>query len=132
MDIEIFTICDFAQVNQDKMTIVGTFNTLSSGEFPLKASFYIALRIRFDKINEGNYNIEFSIEDYNNKAIVPKFQVPANIHSIKTESHVYQLAISLNDLNFIKPGVYSFNMAIANISKSIPLYVTEINLKHEL
>jgi len=34
MEIEIFTLCDFAQDNSSKLTVVGTFDSIQSRQFP--------------------------------------------------------------------------------------------------
>ena len=33
MEIEIFTLCDFAQDNSGKLTVVGTFDGINSKQF---------------------------------------------------------------------------------------------------
>jgi hypothetical protein len=128
MDIEVFTICDFAQVNQSKMTIVGTFNSLSSDKFPVIASFYIAVRIRFEKGNEGEYILSFTINNRGKEIESSKFTVPADISHIDGDSHIYQLAVSINNMKFNEPGEYTVDLYIDDSYKSIPLYIKAIDL----
>jgi len=41
MEIEIFTLCDFAQDNNSKLTVVGTFDSIHSKQFPfVQQNFY--------------------------------------------------------------------------------------------
>jgi hypothetical protein len=128
MDIEVFTICDFAQVNQSKMTIVGTFNNLSSDKFPIIASFYIAVRVRFEKGNEGKYTLSFTINnrDRDKEIESSTFTVPADISHIDGDSYIYQLAISINNMKFDEPGEYTVDLYIDDFYKSIPLYIKAI------
>jgi hypothetical protein len=46
MEIEIFTLCDFAQDNSGKLTVVGTFDGIHSKQFPfVQANFSVACRL---------------------------------------------------------------------------------------
>ena len=36
MEIEIFTLSDFAQYNNSKLTIVGTFDSIKAKQFPVQ------------------------------------------------------------------------------------------------
>ena len=48
MEIEIFTLADFAQDNNSKLTIVGTFDSIHAKEFPTQhPACSIACRLRF-------------------------------------------------------------------------------------
>jgi hypothetical protein len=128
MDIEVFTICDFAQVNQSKMTIVGTFNSLSSDKFPVIASFYIAVRVRFEKGSEGKYRLSFTINNRDKETESSKLTVPADISHIDGDLYIYQLAISINNMKFDEPGEYTVDLYIDDFYKSIPLYIMAIDL----
>ena len=58
MNIEIFTLCDYAQSNNNKLTIVGTFDSFNAEKFPFTHPFFsIVARIRYnqDEIKEKKY-----------------------------------------------------------------------------
>jgi len=55
MEIEIFTLCDFAQDNNSKLTVVGTFDAIYSKQFPfVQQSFSVACRLRFSEKEVGD------------------------------------------------------------------------------
>ena len=48
MTADIFTLCDFAQESDGKMTVVGAFDTIYARQFPAVHPFMcLALRLRF-------------------------------------------------------------------------------------
>jgi len=54
MEIEIFTLCDFAQDNNSKLTVVGTFDSINSKQFPyVHGNFSVACRLRFSEKEIG-------------------------------------------------------------------------------
>jgi len=60
MDIEIFTLCDFAQDLNGKLTIVGTFDTLYATQLPANhPNCHLAARIRF--LGRENGKVPFGI-----------------------------------------------------------------------
>lgn len=55
MKVTLLTLCDFAQENNGKLTIVGTFNILKSGTFPFTYPnpFYLVVGLRFKGSAKG-------------------------------------------------------------------------------
>ena len=64
MEIEIFTLADFAQDNQSKLTIVGTFDAIHSKQFPVThPSCTIACRLRFAAKEAGSHDFKLRLID---------------------------------------------------------------------
>ena len=45
MEVELFALCDYAVNNGGKLTIVGTFDTLTAPKFPWRAYFGVAVKL---------------------------------------------------------------------------------------
>ena len=64
MRVELFTFCDFAQENTGKLTVVGTFDTIVSRNFPCThCQLSMVIRLRFDLWEFSSH--DFRIEGYN-------------------------------------------------------------------
>lgn len=69
MEIEIFTLCDYATDNAGKLTIVGTFDNITTPSLPVMQQLGIAIRLRFSGNQAGNHAMELKITDPNKGAI---------------------------------------------------------------
>jgi len=116
MEIEIFTLADFAQDNSSKLTIVGTFDSIHAKEFPTQhPACSIACRLRFAAKEAGAYEFKLRLIDANGKETIEPITgninigAPANgqlstinivinfgpvvtLQSFKTEAEALQLA----------------------------------------
>jgi hypothetical protein len=80
MEIEIFTLCDFAQDNSGKLTVVGTFDGIHSKQFPfVQANFSVACRLRFSEKEIGEHHMRLRLIDMDGKEIVQPIQGNMNI-----------------------------------------------------
>ncbi|MBU1010502.1 MAG: hypothetical protein KKD74_10225 [Bacteroidetes bacterium] len=124
MEIEIFTLCDFAQEYQRKMVIVGTFDTINAKEFPcVHPNCSIATRIRFDEKEFGEHKFKITLINDKNENVISPLEGEMQIK--KTNSGTFSavnMVISLNQLKFDKPGRYSIELYIDETWKTgLPL-----------
>ncbi|HEU4860964.1 MAG TPA: hypothetical protein VFT15_14055, partial [Chitinophagaceae bacterium] len=71
MEIEIFTLCDFAQDNNSKLTVVGTFDSIHSKQFPfVQQSFSVACRLRFSEKETGGHAMRLRFTDSNGDELI--------------------------------------------------------------
>ncbi|MEI2737350.1 MAG: hypothetical protein V9F01_01030 [Chitinophagaceae bacterium] len=64
MEIEIFTLADFAQDNNSKLTIVGTFDSINAKQFPVSHPVCaIACRLRFAAKETGSHDFKLRLID---------------------------------------------------------------------
>lgn len=63
MEIEIFTLCDYAADNGGKLTVVGTFDNITTQSLPTIQQLGIAIRLRFSAKQAGNHTMELKISD---------------------------------------------------------------------
>lgn len=129
MNIEIFALCDAAADYGGKLNLLGTFDNLRSKKFPVAHPHCaVALRVRFEQIEEGAHPVRISIVDEDGKAIGPSVdgnigvKFSANVHSVCAN-----MVLNINGIQFEKPGRYSIDLAIDNRhEQSLPLTVLKV------
>jgi len=129
MDVEVFALCDAATDSGGKLNILGAFDRINGRQFPLTHPHCaIALRVRFDRIEEGNHRVKMSLVDADGQSIVPgldgniAIKFPGDVHSVCAN-----VVLNINGLKFDKPGQYSIDLALdGRHEKSLPINVVEI------
>ena len=129
MEIEIFTLCDFAENMGGKLCIVGTFDCLNGNNFRLiHPTCSIALRGRFSKSEEGRHSIDVAFVDMDGKSILPdlksqlEVKVPAD-----ADYTVSMIVMGIGQLRINKPGKYCIDLIIdGKRERSLPLFVRKI------
>lgn len=130
MEIEIFTLADFAQDNQSKLTIVGTFDSIAAQQYPhTHSSCSIACRIRFAAKETGEHLIRLRLIDAGGKEVIQPIEGNMNIPApLNGQFTSVNFVINFNQLKFDKPGRYSFEIYVDDDWKSgLPLFLQEIN-----
>ena len=132
MDIEIFTLCDAATESAGKLNILGTFDRLISRQLPtVHPHCAIALRVRFDRIEEGDHHVKINLVNDDGQAVFPGLD--GNI-SVKIppegQSVCANLILNMNGLKFQKAGEYSIDLAIdGRHEKSLPVFIVLVEPK---
>lgn len=129
METEIFTLADFAQDNNSKLTIVGTFDSIHTKQFPVQhPSCSIACRIRFSEKESGEHDFKLRLVNVAGKEIIQPVTGKINIApppGIQFTS--VNIVINFNQLRFEEAGRYSFELYIDDDWKSgLPLLLQEI------
>ncbi len=130
MEIEIFTLADFAQDNQSKLTIVGTFDSIQSKQFPLQhPACAIACRLRFAAKESGAHDFKFRLIDADGKETIQPIQ--GNINIATPPNGLFtsiNIVVNFNQLQFEKAGRYAFELYIDGDWKSgLPLFLNQVN-----
>lgn len=128
MEIEIFTLADFAADNQSKLTIVGTFDSIHSRQFPFQhPSCVIACRLRFAAKESGPHDFKLRLIDSDGKETIQPIEGNINIgeppNGLFTSINI---VVNFNQLRFEGAGRYSFELYIDGDWKSgLPLFINE-------
>ncbi len=129
MEIEIFTLADFAQDNHSKLTIVGTFDSIQSKQFPcVHASCSIATRLRFSAKETGDHDFRLRLIGADGKEMIKPIEGNINIGPL-SNGHLTSINVVANfaQLKFDKPGRYSFELFIDGEWKSgLPLFLHKV------
>ncbi|QQO11073.1 DUF6941 family protein [Breznakiella homolactica] len=125
MKTEVFTLCDFAQENGGKLTIVGTFDTIIARDFPcVHPLLSIVIRMRFDIWEFGNHTFRIETRDLDGEASIEPVTGTIDVKGVGNASAVSHLVFSISNLKFRNNGVVNFVLYIDDRElTSIPLYV---------
>ena len=129
MEIEIFTLCDFAQDNGGKLIIVGTFDSMQAKAFPVRhPACSIACRLRFSKKEHGPHTISVRFIDGQNNELVQPLEAEIMVEEPKSSEHsTINLVINYNNIEFKNAGRYSFELSMDGEWKSgLPLQLSKI------
>lgn len=110
------------------MNILGTFDAIWAKQVPVVfQQCAIALRIRFDAIEEGAHSLTINFVDFDGKHIVPSLKGKINIRpQPKQKTLTENIVLNLQKIKFESFGEFSVDLAIdeKHIS-SVPLYLVE-------
>jgi hypothetical protein len=128
MEIEIFTLCDFAQDNNSKLTIVGTFDSIHARQFPVQhPACTVACRLRFAAKEAGDHDFKLRMIDSTGKECIQPIQGNINIPVPPNDQSVtLNLVFNFNQLQFPTPGRYSFELYLNGDWKTgLPLFLNQ-------
>jgi hypothetical protein len=128
MEIEIFTLSDFAQDNNSKLTIVGTFDSIQTKQFPaVHPACTVASRLRFAAKEAGSHNFKLRLINAGGKEIIQPIEGNINIGApANGQFSSINLVVNFNQLKFETPGRYSFELYIDGDWKSgLPLFLNK-------
>jgi len=123
--IEIFTFCDFAQVNGGKLTIVGTFDTIVARNFPcIHPQLSVVIRMRFDMWEFANHSFRIETRDLEGEMNMEAITGNVDVQGAGNTTAVSHLVFSITNLQIKNPGVVNFVLFIDDKEAGyIPLYV---------
>lgn len=129
MKIELFVLADYAADQAGKLTIVGIFDTLLGPDSPVvHPHISVAVKLRFEKIEEGAKRLRLTLSDADGKLILPSIDIPIDVQ-MPDDQHTItrQVVANIDGLKLEKFGEYSFDLAIdGRHEASIPLFVRQI------
>jgi hypothetical protein len=133
MDLKIATLCDSACEYENKLCLLGTFDTIETHEFPVvKPNCAYAFQLKWYLGDEGLHNlkVEFVNEEGVNTLKTMNFNLNINIpggRNFSTTNHI----INIQQLKFTKIGNYFAVLYIDNQrSASIQLQIIKTTPSH--
>ncbi|MBK6384050.1 MAG: hypothetical protein IPP02_05890 [Chitinophagaceae bacterium] len=129
MEIEIFTLADFAQDNNSKLTIVGTFDSINAKQFPVvHPACTIACRMRFGIKEAGSHDFRLRLIDTAGKEVIQPIEGNINIGIPPNGQFAsINIVVNFNQLKFETSGRYSFELYLDGEWKSgLPLFLNKV------
>jgi hypothetical protein len=125
MKIELFTFCDFAQENGGKLTVVGTFDTIISRNFPcVHPQLSVVIRILFDLWEFANHNFRIETRDLDGEMSMETISGNVDVKGVGNATAVSHLVFTISNLHFKSSGVVNFVLYIDDKElASVPLYI---------
>lgn len=130
MEIEIFTLSDFAQDNNSKLTIVGTFDSINVKQFPVThPACTLACRLRFAAKESGSHDFKLRLIDVKGKETIQPIEGNINIGAPPNGQFTsINIVVNFNQLQFPEAGRYSFELYIDDDWKSgLPLFLNLVS-----
>ncbi len=133
MKIEVFALCDAATDNHGKLNILGTFDQIFAVKMPIKhPSCAIALRLRFDKMEEGIHQIKLQLVNPDGEPVLKSMEgnvTPRMAEDV--DSVAVNLILNLQNIMFDEYADYQINLSIDDVAiASLPLRVREMPRPH--
>ncbi|MDR0451684.1 MAG: hypothetical protein LBH15_01415 [Treponema sp.] len=125
MKTEIFTLCDFAQENGGKLTIVGTFDTIIARNFPcVHPQLSVVIRLRFDLWEFANHSFRVETRDLDGEMNMEAVGGNIEVKGVGNATAVSHLVFTISNLRFKSSGMVNFVLYIDDKElASIPLYI---------
>ncbi|MBN1867338.1 hypothetical protein JW916_08600 [Candidatus Sumerlaeota bacterium] len=128
MEVEIFALCDAAADYGGKLNLLGTFDTVRAQQFPTaRPHCAVALRMRFERVEEGEHRIRINFVDGDGKPIIPNLDSKLTVRFPPEVSSVCaNMVLAINGMKFDRPGHYSIDLGVdGRYEKSLPIHVVQ-------
>jgi hypothetical protein len=128
VNAEIFALCDAATQAGGGLNILGTFDTIFSSQLPAThPQCSIAVRLRFEKIEEGEHRIRVNVVDEDGRLVMPSFDLNVNVRmDEEAQSVSVNWVINIQRLQFRSYGQYAIHLAVDGRSEAtLPLFVRQ-------
>ena len=128
MNVQIAVLCDAATDYGGKLNLLGTFDTVLAQQMPaVHPQCSVALRMVFEKIEEGNHKVKMNFVDDDGKFIMPSIEMPFDVALPADASFLARnFIINIQQLKFEQAGQYAIDIAIdGRHETSIPLQVKQ-------
>ena len=132
MTIQVAVLCDAATDYNGKLNLLGTFDTIYAPQMPTQhAQCSIAVRIAFDRIEEGTHTLNLNFVDEDGLPIMKSMQIPVEVVFPTDATFISRnLVVNILQLTFSKAGLYSVDLSLDNRPlSSIPLAVKQLEQK---
>lgn len=130
MKVDIFTLCQFANSERGgNLNIIGAFQNINAPRTPVVMPLCaLAIRLRFEKIEEGQKKIRISFIDADGKSVMPTLQTDIAVKiPAEASNATAPLVLLIQPLNLPRFGEYSIDLAIDGRQEaSTPLYVRQV------
>ncbi len=143
MEIQVAVLCDAATDYGGKLNLLGAFDTIHAARMPaVHPQCSIALRMSFNKIEEGNHRIRINFVDEDGKSVLkardaegqPVFKpIELTLPVTVPDDTIFvsrNLVVNMQNIQFEKPGLYAVDLAMDGRQEgSIPLLVKHVEPK---
>ena len=129
MDIQVAVLCDAATDSGGKLNLLGAFDTIHAQQLPaVHPQCSVALRIVFERIEEGSHRVKMNFVDEDGKFIMPSIEIPLDVTLPPDTSFLARnFIVNIQQLKFDKTGHYAIDVAIdGRHETSIPLQVRQM------
>ena len=130
MKVELFALCDFAADYGGKLNVVGMFDSIFARQMPaVHPHCCLAVKLRFEKIEEGAKKLRLSIADDDGKPVLPPIEIGITVAMpADARTNAIQVVANIGGMKIDAFGEYSIDLALDGRHEgSIPLFVRPMN-----
>lgn len=130
MKVELFALCDFAADYAGKLNVVGIFDSIFTRQMPaVHPHCCLAVKLRFDKIEEGAKKLRLSISDDDGKPVLPAIEIGITVAMPpEARTNAIQVVANIGGMKVEAYGEYAIDLAVDGRHEgSIPLFVRPMN-----
>jgi len=132
MTIQVAVLCDAATDYNGKLNLLGTFDTIYTSQTPAHhPQCSVALRIAFDRMEEGRHRLSVHFADEDGKAVLPPTETMMEVVFPPDATFISRnFIVNIQQLRFDKIGLYSADVVFDDSRLcSIPLAVKHLEQK---
>jgi len=126
MNIQVAVLCDAATDDNDKLNLLGSFDTIYAPQLPaVHPQCAVALRVTFMSGDEGEHKLKLNFVNADGHAIMPPIEIPVAV-VLPDDVHFLtrNFIVNIQQLKFTEAGLYSVDVRIDDKSQaSIPLSI---------
>ena len=130
MNIQVAVLCDAATNDNEKLSLLGAFDTIYARVLPaIHPQCAVALRVTFFSGDEGRRELRLNFVDADGHSITPEFPPIAVDVTLPEDMHFVtrNFIVNFQQLKFEEPGLYSVDLSLDGQSQaSIPLLVKHV------
>ncbi len=129
MQVQLAVLCDAATDYSGKLNILGTFDTLITSHLPaVHPQCSIALRLTFQKEEEGQRVIQMSFVDEDGKPVMRPIELHLDV--VVPDDTIFlsrNAVITMQNLPLNHAGLYSVEISVDGVQQTnIPLLVKQV------
>ncbi len=128
MNADVFTLCDFAQESDGKLTIVGAFDTIYARRFPaVHPAMCLAVRLRFYIHEAGKHSIKIVFVAQDGSEAIKTIDGEAVVKDFSGSSRVIHSVFTLMNTPIEREGTLSITLTVDDRELlTSPLYAKKI------
>jgi len=121
---DVFTLCDFAQESDGKLTVVGAFDTIYARRFPaVHPSMCLALRLRFFIHESGKHSIRITFLGQDGDEAIKTIDGQAEVRDFSGSSRVVHSVFPLVNTPIDREGTLNITLTVDDREiMTTPLY----------
>lgn len=128
MNIQIFTLCEYAQSNNGKTTIVGTFNRIAPPVIPfVMPDIFVVVKMSFTQDTEAIASI--TLREKGGADVAKAGEIPLKIRISNGREAIHDIVLRINQVPFQKPGEYEVVFRLGDEEYTTNLYVDQADDK---
>jgi hypothetical protein len=128
LNVEILSVCDFAQDALGKLNVFGAFDAITAQDFPtVHPLMCVAVRVRFQVYELGDHNVRLEIKNADGDNLVPPLDGTLSVNGIGGDSACANMALNIANLKLEREGSWKLTLTIDGQERSsIPLFVRKL------